>query len=142
MGTAASLRRGVQTEYDGGLVRIAHSGTCHVSVVGSTLTNITVRAQCSVPSENPHTAEQLHAPRSAASTQSTLPAYRLGARYSLSIGVLPGTCGGHRRELAAACGMQAIKGRGGLVANFDSGTIVHVSVVGSTLTGISVRAHC
>jgi hypothetical protein len=36
----------MQTKYDGGLVRIYGGGTGHVSVVGSTLTNITVRAHC------------------------------------------------------------------------------------------------
>jgi hypothetical protein len=47
--------------------------------------------------------------------------------------------GGRRRELCAACGAQA--NDGGLVGISDGGT-GHVSVVGSTLANISVRAHC
>jgi hypothetical protein len=86
----------------GGLVRISGgNGTGHVSVVGSTLKNITVRACCRVPSEYPRTAAPVRllgtadAPTQcrtarAASTRSTQPAYRLGARYSQHIGVLPG----------------------------------------------------
>jgi hypothetical protein len=37
---------GVQAGNNGGLVGISGGGTGHVSVVGSTLTNITVRARC------------------------------------------------------------------------------------------------
>ncbi len=48
--------------------------------------------------------------------------------------------GGRRRELCAAWGVQA-HGYGGLVGIFGSGT-GNVSVVGSTLTNIKVRAHC
>ena len=56
-------------------------------------------------------------------------------------GVPPGyLLGRRRRELCAACGMQA-SNNGGLVGIYDSG-IGHVSVVGSTLTSITVRAHC
>jgi hypothetical protein len=40
---------GVQAN-NGGLVDISGTGTGHVSVVGSTLANITVRAPCRVPS--------------------------------------------------------------------------------------------
>jgi hypothetical protein len=36
----------VQAGNTGGLVGISYGGTGHVSVVGSTLTNITVRAHC------------------------------------------------------------------------------------------------
>ena len=43
-------------------------------------------------------------------------------------------------SFCAACGMQA-SGNGGLVG-IDSGGTGHVSVVGSTLTSISVRARC
>ncbi len=46
---------------------------------------------------------------------------------------------GRRRELCAAWGVQA-NGYGGLVGIFD-GT-GNVSVVGSTLSNIAVRAHC
>jgi hypothetical protein len=46
--------------------------------------------------------------------------------------------GWRRRELCAACGVQA-NGNGGLVGIDGSGNI---SVVGSTLTNISVRTHC
>ncbi len=46
--------------------------------------------------------------------------------------------GGRRRELCAACGVQA--DTGGLVG-ISEGT-GHVSVVGSTLANITVRAHC
>ena len=46
--------------------------------------------------------------------------------------------GRRRREVCAACGMQADSG--GLVGiDFGSG---NVSVVGSTLTNIAVRARC
>jgi hypothetical protein len=48
--------------------------------------------------------------------------------------------GAAAQELCAACGVQA-NGDGGLVGIFDGGT-GHVSVVGSTLIGIKVRAHC
>jgi hypothetical protein len=41
---------GVQALSDGGLVGIIYGSTGHVSVVGSTLANITVRAHCRVPS--------------------------------------------------------------------------------------------
>ena len=47
--------------------------------------------------------------------------------------------GERRRELCAACGMQA--GYGGLVGISDGGE-GHLSVVSSTLTNIAVRAHC
>jgi hypothetical protein len=40
---------GAQANY-GGLVMISIGGTGHVSVVGSTLANITVRAHCRAPS--------------------------------------------------------------------------------------------
>ncbi len=46
---------------------------------------------------------------------------------------------GRRRELCAAWGVQAY--RGGLVGISGDST-GHVSVVGSTLTNITVRAHC
>jgi hypothetical protein len=54
--------------------------------------------------------------------------------------------GGRRRELCAACGLQA-NGNGGLVGikknrMSGSGGTGYVSVVGSTLTNITVRAHC
>jgi hypothetical protein len=75
----------------------------------------------------------------AASTRSTLPAYRLGAWYSQRTGGTPGTFGGRRREHCAACGVQAFTG--GLVGIVNQGT-GHVSVIGSTLTNITVRAHC
>jgi hypothetical protein len=48
--------------------------------------------------------------------------------------------GGRRRELCAAWGVQATY-YGGLVGIFNDG-IGNVSVVGSTLTNILVRAHC
>jgi hypothetical protein len=50
--------------------------------------------------------------------------------------------GGRRRELCAAWGVQASGeyGYGGLVGIDNSGT-GHVSVVGSTLANITVRAH-
>jgi hypothetical protein len=47
--------------------------------------------------------------------------------------------GGRRRERCAACGVQA--NYGGLVGIFGSST-GHVSVVGSTVANITVRAHC
>ncbi len=76
--------------------------------------------------------------------------YRLGAQYSQRSGVSPANpLGGRRRELCTACGVQASgkQGFGGLVgiiaAGVDTGvTLGHVSVVGSTLSNISVRAHC
>ena len=51
-GAAASLARrgGVQAGNTGGLVGIYGGGNGNVSVVGSTLTNIVVRAHCRVPS--------------------------------------------------------------------------------------------
>jgi hypothetical protein len=36
----------MQANGDGGLVGISYGGTGHISVVGSTLANITVRAHC------------------------------------------------------------------------------------------------
>jgi hypothetical protein len=52
--------------------------------------------------------------------------------------------GGRCREPCAACVVQA--NRGGLVGISGGGgtgvTLGHVSVVGSTLTNITVRAHC
>jgi hypothetical protein len=48
--------------------------------------------------------------------------------------------GGRRRELCAACGVQA-GNNGGLVDIIAGGT-GNVSVVGSTLASISVRAQC
>jgi hypothetical protein len=48
--------------------------------------------------------------------------------------------GGRRRELCAAWGVQA-NGNGGLVGISGGGT-GYVSVVGSTLANIAVRAHC
>ena len=47
--------------------------------------------------------------------------------------------GGRRRELCAAWGVQA--NYGGLVG-ISEGSTGNVSVVGSTLTNIAVRAHC
>jgi hypothetical protein len=47
--------------------------------------------------------------------------------------------GGRRRELCAAWGVQA-RNEGGLVSFY--GGAGHVSVVGSTLANITVRAHC
>jgi hypothetical protein len=47
--------------------------------------------------------------------------------------------GGRWRELCAACGTQAHSG--GLVY-IDGIGVAHVSVVGSTLMSITVRAHC
>jgi hypothetical protein len=51
--------------------------------------------------------------------------------------------GGRRRELCAACGVQANGqyGTGGGLVSIYGGT-GHVSIVGSTLTNITVRAHC
>jgi hypothetical protein len=49
--------------------------------------------------------------------------------------------GGRRRELFAAWRVQA-SGHGGLVVISGIGSTGHVSVVGSTLTNITVRAHC
>jgi hypothetical protein len=61
-------------------------------------------------------------------------------KYSRRSGVPPANpFGGRRRELCAARRVQA--NTGGLVSFFFGGT-GHVSVVGSTLTNISVRAHC
>jgi hypothetical protein len=48
--------------------------------------------------------------------------------------------GERRRELCAACGVQANE-FGGLVGILNGGN-GNVSVVGSTLANISVRAHC
>jgi hypothetical protein len=48
--------------------------------------------------------------------------------------------GGRRRELCAAWRVQA-SGYGGLVG-ISFGGIINVSVVGSTLANITVRAHC
>jgi hypothetical protein len=45
--------------------------------------------------------------------------------------------GGRRRELCAACGVQADDIGGGLVSISGSGGIGYVSVVGSTLTNIA-----
>ena len=62
-------------------------------------------------------------------------------QYSQRSGVPPANpLGGRRRELCAAWGVQA--NIGGLVGiSYDSST-GHVSVVGSTLANITVRAHC
>jgi hypothetical protein len=49
--------------------------------------------------------------------------------------------GGRRRELSAAWRVQANGQFGGLVGVYNDG-FGNVSVVGSTLTNISVRAHC
>ncbi len=49
--------------------------------------------------------------------------------------------GRRRRELCAACGVQA-NIRGGLVDIFGDSTTCNVSVVNSTLANIAVRAHC
>ena len=52
--------------------------------------------------------------------------------------------GGRRRELCAAWGVQANGGGGlvGITGATGSGFTFHVSVVGSTLSYITVRAHC
>ncbi len=87
-----------------------------------------------------------HAPRSAARRGVRVPGvphrrYRLGAQYSRRSGVPPADpLGGRRRELCAACGVQA-GNNGGLVDIIAGGT-GNVSVVGSTLASISVRAQC
>jgi hypothetical protein len=47
--------------------------------------------------------------------------------------------GGRRRDLCAAWRVQANRYGGGLVGIYGTG---NVSVVGSTLANISVRAHC
>ncbi len=137
---------GVQVDRNGGLVSIAFRSTGNVSVVGSTLTNITVRAHCRVPCEYPRTAAPVRLLRTAqcrrtgsASTRSTRPEYRLGAQYSQRTWVPPGTFGWAPPRACAACGVQANR-FGGLVGILDGGT-GHVSVVGSTLTNIAVRAH-
>jgi hypothetical protein len=62
-----------------------------------------------------------------------------------AVGVPPANpLGGRRREPCAAWGVQA--NTGGLVGISGGGgtrvTLGHVSVVGSTLTNITVRAHC
>ncbi len=60
----------MQAKYDGGLVGISGGGGTgvtlgHVSVVGSTLANITVRAHCRVPSRVPaHRGSRPAAPHS------------------------------------------------------------------------------
>ncbi len=74
-------------------------------------------------------------------------------QYSQRSGVPPADpLGGRRRELCAACDVQATW-NGGLVSISNGGTGVtlasgngvtlgHVSVVNSTLANITVRAHC
>ncbi len=58
-----------------------------------------------------------------------------------AVGVPPANpLGGRRRELCAAWGVQA--GKDGGLVGIDSGGTGHVSVVGSTLANIAVRAHC
>ncbi len=72
------------------------------------------------------------------------PQYPAGGTASvLSTHVVPpaNPLGGRRRELCAAWGVQAGNNGGGLVAISGGGT-GNVSVVGSTLTNIAVRAHC
>jgi hypothetical protein len=49
--------------------------------------------------------------------------------------------GGRRRELCAAWGVQA-NGYGGGLVGISGDSTVDVSVVGSTLANITVRAHC
>jgi hypothetical protein len=49
--------------------------------------------------------------------------------------------GGRRRELCAAWGVQANGFGGGLVSIFGGRANGNISVVGSTLTNIAVRAH-
>jgi hypothetical protein len=73
--------------------------------------------------------------------------YRPDARYSQLTGVPPGSLAGAGVSFCAACGMQADFSNGGLVSiqNYnttDYGTTGHVSIVGSTLKNIRVRAHC
>jgi hypothetical protein len=48
--------------------------------------------------------------------------------------------GGRRRELWAACGVQA--GNNGGLVDISGGGTGNLSVVGSTLANITVRAHC
>ncbi len=58
-----------------------------------------------------------------------------------AVGVPPANpLGGRRRELCAAWGVQA--GNNGGLVGISSGSTGHVSVVGSNLTNITVRAHC
>ena len=70
--TSSAQACGMQANGNGGLVGISDGGTGHVSVVGSTLANITVRAHRRAPSEYPRTATLVRrlrtadAPRSAA----------------------------------------------------------------------------
>jgi hypothetical protein len=139
----------------GGLVGISgygdmgiSGGTGDVSVVGSTLTNIKVRAHwlstflkyplTVAPVRLLHTAQCRTA--CAASTRSTLLAYRLGAVLTAHW-----RTAGYRwwapAQTCVACGMQAVNSDGGLVDIQNSGT-GHVSVVGSTLTNMEVREHC
>jgi hypothetical protein len=49
--------------------------------------------------------------------------------------------GGRRRELCAACGVQANYGGLVSISGWGGGGTGNVRVVGSTLTNISVRAH-
>jgi hypothetical protein len=49
--------------------------------------------------------------------------------------------GGRRRELCAAWGVQAKYDGGGGLVHISYGGTGNVSVVGSTLTNITVRAH-
>jgi hypothetical protein len=104
------------------------------------------------PLEYPRTAAPVRrlrtadAPRSAARRGLRVPAvpcrrYRLGAQYSQRSGVPPADpLGGRRRELSAAWRVQANE-FGGLVSIFG-GRANGISVIGSTLTNITVRAHC
>jgi hypothetical protein len=54
----------MQASGDGGLVGISY-GTGHVSVVGSTLSDMAVRAHCRVPAEYPRTAAPVRLLRTA-----------------------------------------------------------------------------
>jgi hypothetical protein len=124
---------------NGGLVCIFDGGTGHVSVVGSTLTRISVRA---------HSLSTLRVP----AHRGPRPAALCRTRRAVPHGEGYEYPEYRRRELCAACGMQAKAleaygdggykgGNGGLVGIYGGGT-GHVSVVGSTLKNVVVRARC
>ncbi len=141
----------MQAKYGGGLVSISDVGcTGQVSVVGSTLTNIAVRAHCSVPA---HRGSRPAAPRRGVphGVWCVYPDYPTGVPPRRLVLTAHWGAAGYPWLGAGASfawrGVQTINSGGGLVSLSDSwegsnGGKGNVSIVSSTLTNITVRAHC